>query len=82
MALQIARCGLLACVLLNIVLNIGPALTLPPTVRIAAVFDYNSDPKHELAFTAAIDNINNRNNWVLPKIILEPEIIKVPVGDR
>ena len=45
----------------------------------AAIFDSEGDVKHELAFTAAVDNINNINNWLLPGIILEPEIIKIPL---
>ena len=57
-------------------------LSLPSNIRIAAIFDREGDVKHEVAFTAAIDDINNINNWILPGIILEPEIVKIPYGDR
>ena len=65
-----------------IIVCICACSALPSNVRIAAIFDREGDVKHELAFTAAVDNINNINNWLLPGIILEPEIIKIPVGDR
>ena len=55
---------------------------LPSNIRIAAIFDREGDAKHELAFNAAIDDINNINNWILPGIMLEPEIVKIPYGDR
>jgi hypothetical protein len=59
-----------------------PCLTLPRNIRIAAILDREGDEKHELAFTAAIDDINNRNNWILDGIEIEPEVIKIPYGDR
>ena len=67
---------------IHIILYTSSCSALPSNVKIAAIFDREGDIKHELAFTAAIDNINNRNNWLLPGIILEPEIIKIPEGDR
>ena len=67
---------------IHIILYLGACSALPSNIRIAAIFDREGDVKHELAFTAAIDDINNRNNWILPGIILEPEIIKIPYGDR
>ena len=70
------------CLAIPILVCICSCSALPPNVRIAAIFDREGDVKHELAFTAAVDNINNINNWLLPGIILEPEIIKIPLGDR
>ena len=68
--------------IIHITSTILPCLTLPRNIRIAAILDREGDEKHELAFTAAIDDINNRNNWILDGIEIEPEVIKIPYGDR
>ena len=68
--------------IIDIAAVIGPCLSLPSNIRVAAMFDKEGDEKHVLAFNAAIDNINDDRNWLLRGIILEPEVIKVPYGDR
>ena len=57
-------------------------LALPSSIKVAAIFDREGDEKHALAFTAAIDYINDIDNWRLPGIILEPVVIKIPYDDR
>ena len=59
-----------------------PSLTLPSSIKVAAIFDREGDEKHALAFTAAIDFVNDIDNWRLPGIILEPVVIRIPYGDR
>ena len=61
---------------------------LGKSVRVAAIFDHGGDPRHELGFRAAIDNINSPDNPVLrvlpgnQKIHLEPVVLKVLSGER
>ena len=60
----------------------SPNSALPSSIKVAAIFDREGDEKHALAFTAAIDYINDIDNWRLPGIILEPVVIKIPYDDR
>lgn len=55
---------------------------MPRNVRIAAVFDQGGDRRHEMAFKAAINKINQPNSEILPGIQLQPEIIRTPPGER
>ena len=70
-------------IILPLIFNFIPSLlALPSSIKVAAIFDREGDEKHALAFTAAIDYVNDIDNWRLPGIILEPVVIKIPYGDR
>ena len=70
-------------IILQLISNCIPSLlALPSSIKVAAIFDREGDEKHALAFTAAIDYVNDIDNWRLPGIILEPVVIKIPYGDR
>ena len=70
-------------IILQLISNFIPSLlALPSSIKVAAIFDREGDEKHALAFTAAIDYVNDIDNWRLPGIILEPVVIKIPYGDR
>ena len=69
-------------IILQLISNFTPSLALPSSIKVAAIFDREGDEKHALAFTAAIDYVNDIDNWRLPGIILEPVVIKIPYGDR
>ena len=54
---------------------------LPNQIRVAAIFEQNGDRKHELAFKYGVERVNMEYNILRGKR-LEPEIIKIPVGNR
>ena len=54
---------------------------LQDPIHVAAIFDQRGDRKHELAFKYAIEKIN-RDPAILPGIRINPQVIRIPPGDR
>ena len=54
---------------------------LPNQINVAAIFDQDGDRKHELAFRYSIEKVN-RDPSILPGIRINPNIVRIPAGDR
>ena len=54
---------------------------LPNQINVAAIFDQLGDRKHELAFKYGIEKVN-RDPSILPGIRINPNIVRIPAGDR